>query len=158
MTYPKTFVSKYLEQETKFSDIAKVRKALFDLRQSYLVVKRDQEFSLVEHPSSSNLDTEVEFASFLPSINPSEMGDPEFCKAHNVNAAYVAGAMANGIGSAEICIAMGKAGMLGFLELVVCILERLKKQFIGFSQSWAVAPTDSIYCIILLSQVSKKLL
>ena len=42
------------------------------------------------------------------------MGDPEFCKAHNVNAAYVAGAMANGIGSAEICIAMGKAGMLGF--------------------------------------------
>ena len=44
MTYPKTFVSKYLEQETKFSDIAKVRKALFDLRQSYLVVKRDQEF------------------------------------------------------------------------------------------------------------------
>ena len=114
MIYPKTFVSKHLEQETKFSDIAKVRKALFDLRQSYLVVTRDQEYSLVEHPSSSNLDTEVEFASFLPSINPSEMGDPEFCKAHNVNAAYVAGAMANGIGSAEICIAMGKAGMLGF--------------------------------------------
>ena len=65
MTYPKTFVSKYLEQETKFSDIAKVRKALFDLRQSYLVVKRDQEFSLVEHPSSSNLDTEVELQVFF---------------------------------------------------------------------------------------------
>ncbi|MEE2924469.1 MAG: PfaD family polyunsaturated fatty acid/polyketide biosynthesis protein [bacterium] len=114
MIYPTTFVSNNLDQETKFTDTAKLRKALFDLRQSYLVLKRDQQYSLAEHPSSSNLDSEVEFVSFLPAINPNQLGDSEFCRAHNVNAAYVAGAMANGIGSAEICIAMGKAGMLGF--------------------------------------------
>ncbi len=114
MIYPKTFASKSVDHETNFSDTAGLREALFDLRQSYLVLRRDQHYSLAVHPSPSELDSEVEFASFLPAINPNEMGDPDFCKAHNVNAAYVAGAMANGIGSAEICIAMGKAGMLGF--------------------------------------------
>ncbi len=114
MIYPKTFASKSADQETKFTNTGELRKALFDLRQSYLVLRRDQEFSLAAHPSATAVDNKVEFASYLPAINPSEMGDPEFCKAHRVNAAYVAGAMANGIGSAEICIAMGKAGMLGF--------------------------------------------
>ncbi len=114
MIYPKIFAPKSIDQETKFTNTVELRKALFDLRQSYLVLKREEGFSLAAHPSADTVNDEVEFASYLPAINPNSMGDPDFCKAHNVTAAYVAGAMANGIGSAEICVAMGRAGMLGF--------------------------------------------
>ena len=44
------------------------------------------------------------------------LGDPTFRADHRLRYAYVAGAMANGIGSAEIVEAMGRAGMLGVLR------------------------------------------
>ncbi|GIW81400.1 MAG: 2-nitropropane dioxygenase [Gemmatales bacterium] len=42
------------------------------------------------------------------------LGDATFRQRHGLRYAYVAGAMANGIGSVEIVEAMGRAGMLGF--------------------------------------------
>jgi trans-AT polyketide synthase/acyltransferase/oxidoreductase domain-containing protein len=44
---------------------------------------------------------------------PSSLGDPAFLRTYGVRAAYVAGAMANGIGSEEIVLAMARAGLLG---------------------------------------------
>jgi len=48
----------------------------------------------------------------LPPINPQQLGDPEFLRFHGVKLAYTGGAMANGISSEELVIALGKAGML----------------------------------------------
>jgi trans-AT polyketide synthase/acyltransferase/oxidoreductase domain-containing protein len=50
----------------------------------------------------------------VPPISGDALGADSFRAAHGVRAAYVSGAMAGGIGSAEIVIAMGQAGMLGF--------------------------------------------
>ena len=50
----------------------------------------------------------------IPPIRPADLGDPTFCEDHGVVAPYVAGAMAGGIASAELVIAMSRAGMLGF--------------------------------------------
>jgi trans-AT polyketide synthase/acyltransferase/oxidoreductase domain-containing protein len=50
----------------------------------------------------------------VPPIGPDQLGDPSFCRTHGVRAAYVSGAMAGGIASPEIVIAMAKAGLLGF--------------------------------------------
>jgi PfaD family protein len=49
----------------------------------------------------------------LPAGRPEDLGDASFRAAHRLRYAYVSGAMANGIGSAEIVEAMGRAGMLG---------------------------------------------
>ncbi len=43
-----------------------------------------------------------------------DLGSAEFRSAHGVKWAYIAGAMAGGIGSADILIAMGRAGLMGF--------------------------------------------
>jgi|AMFO01.1.fsa_nt_gi PfaD family protein len=50
----------------------------------------------------------------IPPVSPESLGADSFRAAHGVRAAYVAGAMAGGIGSAEIVIAMSRAGLLGF--------------------------------------------
>ncbi len=50
----------------------------------------------------------------LPALYPEWLGDRSFLEAHQVRFPYVAGAMANGIATAELVIAMARAGMLGF--------------------------------------------
>ena len=50
----------------------------------------------------------------LPSLYPEWLGDRSFCEIHNVRFPYVTGAMANGIASTRLVIAMARAGFLGF--------------------------------------------
>ncbi|MFN4260418.1 MAG: PfaD family polyunsaturated fatty acid/polyketide biosynthesis protein [Gemmataceae bacterium] len=50
----------------------------------------------------------------VPACSPQQLGDASFRADHGLRFSYVAGAMANGIGSAEIVEAMSNAGMLGF--------------------------------------------
>ncbi len=51
--------------------------------------------------------------AMVPALKPSNLGDSAFCQAHGLKFPLYAGAMANGIASEELVIAMGKAGMLG---------------------------------------------
>jgi PfaD family protein len=51
---------------------------------------------------------------FVPPCRPEDLGDAGFCRDHGLRYPYLAGAMANGIGSADIVEAMGRAGMLAF--------------------------------------------
>jgi PfaD family protein len=53
-------------------------------------------------------------SAFVPACHPRDLGDASFRADHGLKYAYLAGAMANGIGSPEIVEAMGRAGMLAF--------------------------------------------
>jgi PfaD family protein len=60
---------------------------------------------------------------------PLEMlGDPTFTADHAIRYPYVTGAMANGIGSANIVEAMGLAGMLGFFGSAGLSPDRVEKE------------------------------
>jgi len=50
----------------------------------------------------------------LPPVYPEWLGDRSFCETHNVRFPYVSGAMANGIATTRLVIAMARAGFLGF--------------------------------------------
>jgi len=50
----------------------------------------------------------------VPAVRPDDLGDPAFRADHGLRCAYLAGAMANGIGSVAVVQAMARAGMLGF--------------------------------------------
>ncbi|MGE3807723.1 MAG: PfaD family polyunsaturated fatty acid/polyketide biosynthesis protein, partial [Gemmataceae bacterium] len=50
----------------------------------------------------------------VPAFRLEDLGDPAFRAAHGLRYAYVSGAMANGIGSADLVEVMAHAGMLGF--------------------------------------------
>jgi PfaD family protein len=51
---------------------------------------------------------------YAPPLHPRDMGDAGFTRAFGLRYPYVAGAMANGITSVEMVVAMGRAGMIGF--------------------------------------------
>jgi PfaD family protein len=65
---------------------------------------------------------------FAPAIPLENLGDPTFRQEHGIRYAYVAGAMANGIGSAAIVEAMGRAGMLGFFGSAGLSVERVSRE------------------------------
>lgn len=50
----------------------------------------------------------------VPAISPAELGAQSFRAAHGVRWAYVAGAMAGGIASADLVLAMARDGLLSF--------------------------------------------
>jgi len=64
--------------------------------------------------------------AFAQAVNPEDLGDPAFKAQHNVKYAYHGGAMANGIASVELVVALGKAGLLcsfGAAGLVPAVIE-----------------------------------
>ena len=52
--------------------------------------------------------------ALAPPCRPQNFGSASFAKDHGVRFCYLAGAMANGVGSVELVEAMGRAGMLAF--------------------------------------------
>ena len=64
-------------------------------------------------------------------FSPSDLGDPEFKTSYGLKYAYIGGSMANGISSAEMVIALGKAGCMasfGSGGLVPAHIEKAIRQ------------------------------
>jgi len=66
-------------------------------------------------------------AAFVPACSPETLGDPGFRRDHGIRYAYLAGAMANGIGSVEIVETLAGAGMLGFFGAAGLGLDRIER-------------------------------
>jgi len=93
-----------------------LERALGRVRDPFLVVERAGGYEWLEaDPDSGDWPPHApgRVAGFLPACRPECLGDASFCADHGLRYPYVSGAMANGIGSAEIAEAMGRAGMLG---------------------------------------------
>jgi PfaD family protein len=74
----------------------------------------------------------------VPALPASALGNPRFREAHGLRMAYVVGAMAGGVASAEVVLAAAEAGLLGFygaggvpLEAVQADLKRVASQAKG---------------------------
>lgn len=91
-------------------------RAIGRVHDAFVVGLRGDDYECVEVDPASGFASQGDFegpAAFLPACPPERLGDPTFRSDHRVRYAYVSGAMANGIGSAEIVEAMAHAGMLG---------------------------------------------
>jgi PfaD family protein len=69
---------------------------------------------LPESPCAEDLRPHSGRLVFVPPCRPEDLGDPGFCRDHGLRYPYLAGAMANGIGSADVVEELGRAGMLAF--------------------------------------------
>ncbi len=64
------------------------------------------------YPADHSKTGQVELLTFVPPISTQSLGDPNFLSFHGVKYAYSTGAMAGGIASEEMVIALGKAKIL----------------------------------------------
>ncbi len=65
----------------------------------------------------------------LPPLYPEWLGSREFQQKHSVRFSYVGGAMARGIASSEMVIALAKIGCLGFLGSAGLPIQRVEQEF-----------------------------
>jgi PfaD family protein len=78
--------------------------------------------------------------AILPACPLESLGDTGFCRAHGLRYAYMTGAMANGIASADIVEAMCKAGMLGSFGAAGLSLGRITEAVDRLQASLAGRP------------------
>jgi trans-AT polyketide synthase/acyltransferase/oxidoreductase domain-containing protein len=93
-----------------------IKAKLLDLEKPCYVVRIDGEIGFTNeadlYHASSAKGQKVEPLIALPPLPPQQLGDPEFRAFHRVKYAYATGAMAGGISSEELVIALGREGIL----------------------------------------------
>lgn len=70
---------------------------------------------------------QLEVVQTVPPVSSRQLGDPEFLAFHGVQQPYSSGAMANGIASEALVIALGKAGMLGSFGAAGLVPNRVQE-------------------------------
>lgn len=75
-----------------------------------------------------------EVVATAPPHGPERLGSAAFLKAHGLRYAYMSGAMANGISSADMVIAMARSGFLGSYGAAGLLPETIEKALLRFEQ------------------------
>lgn len=109
-------------------DAAGVKAALNDLSQPCYVVRDGARIGTGSggqiHAGAVGGGYEV--LAVAAASDPANFGDADFRAAHRVRYAYSSGAMANGIASEDVVIAMGRAGLLGSFGAAGLVPPRVK--------------------------------
>ena len=92
-------------------DESAIKSLLMDLSKPVYVAKVGDDLAACNTLSPLANEGEKVLA-FAQALNPENLGDQAFKKQHGVKYAYHGGAMANGIASVELVVALGKAGLL----------------------------------------------
>ena len=92
---------------------ASIKTALMDLSNPVYMAKSGDDFAVANSITGTESGADVEkVLAFAQALNPEDLGDPAYKAQHGVKYAYHGGAMANGIASVELVIALGKAGLI----------------------------------------------
>jgi trans-AT polyketide synthase/acyltransferase/oxidoreductase domain-containing protein len=133
-----TVISQTLESGIAF-DEAGIKQALLNLNQPCYVIKNQGKIGLtnqdwvLNHP-----DTNLLMA--VPPLSLEQLGDPTFRRCHNVKYAYMTGAMAGGIASEELVIALGKADILASFGSGGLSLQRVESAIGRIQQALPYQP------------------
>jgi len=93
------------------TDLASIKSALLNLSEPVYVAHSQGELGLSSSINDQAVTGDAVIA-FAQAYRPEDLGDADFKNQHGVKYAYHGGAMANGIASVELVIALGKAGFL----------------------------------------------
>jgi trans-AT polyketide synthase, acyltransferase and oxidoreductase domains len=106
-------------------DEAGWRAHLRNLDKTCTIVSDGSRLGITHQPSASRGESLALLAAAGP-MRPSQFGSAQFRAQYGLKYAYATGAMANGIASAELVIAMGKAAMLGSFGAAGQVASRIE--------------------------------
>src|SRR5260370_2522201 len=119
------------EGGSPISDVEAVRNAIHDIRQPLALLRTPAGLALPDggicQLGGPRPDDALPIAAYALACRPEQLCDPAFLSDHGLRFGYVAGAIANGIGSREILEEMGRAGMLGLFRAPRLMPERRGK-------------------------------
>jgi len=82
----------------------------------------------------------VPLLAYAPPLHPEHLGEAQFKDKHHLRYAYIVGAMANGITSAEMVETAGKAGMVGFFGAAGLALGQIESAIHQLQQNLKETP------------------
>jgi trans-AT polyketide synthase, acyltransferase and oxidoreductase domains len=94
-------------------DEAGIRSGLLNLKDPVYIVRVGGRVGLSNSGKPASHPTQAELLAHLPPLPPENLGNPAFKDLYGLKYAYTAGAMAQGIASEKMVVALGRAGMLG---------------------------------------------
>jgi PfaD family protein len=94
----------------------------------------------VSHNPHDAGDGGTELLAIIPTVAPSQLGAESFRSSHQVRYAYMAGAMAKGIASEDLVIALGREGILASFGAGGLPLERIERSIERVQQALAGRP------------------
>lgn len=96
-------------------DLESVRRCLLQLENPLWVVRQNGHLGVSGEGrlAIASAPGVLPLEAFTPALPPERLGNPSFCQTYGVRYAMYAGAMANGIASEEMVIALGRAGLMG---------------------------------------------
>ncbi|MTE14577.1 PfaD family polyunsaturated fatty acid/polyketide biosynthesis protein [Nocardia aurantiaca] len=119
---------------TETADIAAV---LLDLNRPCWIVRTEGRVAATSDPAVA---AHGQVLAAVPPLPPERLGDSAFRAAHGVRAAYAAGAMANGIASPELVVAMAEAGYLASYGAAGVVPATVDAALAGLSRRLAGKP------------------
>lgn len=121
-----------------FDDLEIKRKLLNLAAPCYVVRNQSGQIGMTNEghfSTAENGNSLLDGLTAVPALQARQLGDPEFMACYGVDLPYMTGAMANGIASEELVIAMGKTGMLasfgaaGLLpDRVLAAIQRIQSE------------------------------
>ncbi|MFK7807043.1 MAG: PfaD family polyunsaturated fatty acid/polyketide biosynthesis protein [Saprospiraceae bacterium] len=96
----------------------------------------------------------LQVLAMMPPMTAEQLGDPTFRTDYNLKYAYKTGAMANGIASAELVIAIGKAKLLGSFGAAGLVPKRVNE---AIEQIQNALPTETYAFNLIHSPVEEAL-
>ena len=134
--------------------LEEVRRALMELASPVWVVDNQGNAGLATGGNASLAGTGPDVLGFAPAFSLERLGDPSFCETYGTRYAYYAGAMANGISSEEMVIALGKAGLMGSFGAGGVSLNRIEAAILKMQEELPEGP----YAFNLLNSPNEPLL
>ncbi len=103
-------------------------------------IKKDENISFIAEDINNieNIAKESshnKIVAYVPPIGLEDLGDNHFKKRHGIKFAYIAGAMANGIASADMVKAMADQNMIGFFGAGGLSINEIEKNILTLKQS-----------------------
>ncbi len=131
---------------TPLADATEFRRRLRDLRRPVYLVRQDGELWIANEGEArfgsfeTSAADDMPVVGFAPPLSPGQLGDQSFCADHRLRYPYMTGAMANGIASAELVEAVGRAGMLGAFGAAGLSLRRVEAAIGRLSENLGELP------------------
>jgi trans-AT polyketide synthase, acyltransferase and oxidoreductase domains len=119
-------------------DEAEIRARLLNLQHPCYLLRVNGKLGVANQllPTSESIETLMT----APPIAPSQFGDRQFRAFHGVNYAYMAGAMAGGIASESLVIALGRAKILASFGAAGLVPDRIKAAITQIQQALPQGP------------------
>ncbi|OQY49154.1 MAG: 2-nitropropane dioxygenase [Anaerolineaceae bacterium 4572_78] len=123
-------------------DTEGIKACLHNLDYPVYVVRHDNKIGIanegnIQHGKEQG---HAELLAFCQPLIPEQLGSADFREFHGVRYAYSSGAMANGISSTDLVIAMGQAGMLGSFGAAGLIMARIEESINIIQQALPTNP------------------